>query len=62
MVRLSGCPVAVARRWAEQMKKLEMPYEYVDVPGGDHISVAFENLPKLFAFFDKQTWGRKGSR
>jgi hypothetical protein len=35
------------------MKQLGMDYEYIEVPGGDHISVAFKNLPQIFAFFDK---------
>ena len=47
------CPVAPARRWAEQMKKLDMAHEYVEVPGGDHVSIASPNLPKIFEFFDK---------
>jgi len=46
-------PVAGARRWAEQMKKLEMTYEYIEVAGGDHGSVAAQNLPKIFDFFNK---------
>jgi poly(3-hydroxybutyrate) depolymerase len=48
------CPVAVARRWAEQMKKLEMTHEYVEVPNGDHVTVAMTNLPKVFEFFNAQ--------
>lgn len=47
------CPVAVARRWVEQMKKFEMPHEYVEIAGGDHVSVAAQNLPKIFEFFNK---------
>jgi predicted peptidase len=46
-------PVAGARSWAEEMKKLGMTYEYIEVPGGDHISIASQNLPKIFEFFDK---------
>lgn len=46
-------PVSGARRWAEQMKRLEMTYEYIEVAGGDHVSVAFENLPRIFEFFNK---------
>jgi len=46
-------PVAGARRWAEQMKKLGMTYEYIEVAGGDHVGVAAQNLPKIFEFFDK---------
>ncbi len=46
-------PVAGARRWADQMKKLEMTYEYIEVEGGDHGSVVGQNVPKIFEFFDK---------
>jgi poly(3-hydroxybutyrate) depolymerase len=46
-------PVAQARRWAAEMKKLEMTYDYVEVKGGNHIDVAFDNLQKIFEFFDK---------
>jgi poly(3-hydroxybutyrate) depolymerase/DNA-binding beta-propeller fold protein YncE len=48
-------PVAGARRWAEQMKKLEMTHEYIEVEGGTHGSVVGENMPKIFAFFDKHS-------
>jgi poly(3-hydroxybutyrate) depolymerase len=46
-------PVAGARRWADQMKKLEMTYDYIEVEGGDHVSVVGQNVPKIFDFFDK---------
>jgi poly(3-hydroxybutyrate) depolymerase len=46
-------PVAGARRWAEQMKKNDMVYEYIEVAGGGHIDVAFQNMPKIFEFFEK---------
>ncbi len=46
-------PPEGARRWAEQMKKLEMTYEYIEVAGGDHGSVVAENMPKIFEFFNK---------
>jgi poly(3-hydroxybutyrate) depolymerase len=46
-------PVAGARRWADQMKKLEMTYDYIEVEGGDHGSVVGQNVPKIFEFFDK---------
>ena len=35
-------PVAGARRWAEQMKKLGMTYEYIEVAGGDHVDIAVQ--------------------
>lgn len=46
-------PVAGARRWAEQMKKLGMTYEYIEVADGTHGSVVAENMPKIFEFFSK---------
>jgi len=46
-------PVAGARRWAEQMKKLGMTHEYIEVAGGDHISIAFDKMPDIFEFFNK---------
>ncbi|HEY2785971.1 MAG TPA: alpha/beta hydrolase [Fimbriiglobus sp.] len=46
-------PVAGARNWAEQMKKLDMTYEYLEIKDGNHINVAASNLPKIFEFFDK---------
>ena len=52
-------PVAGARRWAEQMKKLEMDYEYIEVKDGDHVSIAAANMPKIFEFFDKHKRGEK---
>lgn len=52
-------PVAGARRWAEQMKKLGVTHEYIEVAGGDHVSIAAQNLPKIFAFFDKHKRGAK---
>lgn len=42
------------RPWAEQMKKLEMDHEYVEIAGGDHVTVAFKSLPTIFDFFDKR--------
>jgi alpha-beta hydrolase superfamily lysophospholipase len=40
------------RPWAEKMKEMKMTYEYVEVEGGDHLTVAMKNLPKIFEFFD----------
>jgi poly(3-hydroxybutyrate) depolymerase len=51
------CPVSRARQWAAEMKKLEMDYRYVEIAGGDHLSVAFKNLPEVFAFFDMHKRG-----
>src|SRR5262245_57955814 len=52
-------PVAGARRWAEQMKKLEMTYEYIEVAGGDHVTIAADNMPKILEFFNKHKRSEK---
>jgi poly(3-hydroxybutyrate) depolymerase len=41
------------RPWAEQMKKLEMTHEYIEVPDGDHGNVVGSQMTKIFDFFDK---------
>ena len=46
-------PVESARRWAEQMKKHEMTYEYIEVAGGNHVDVAMKNMERIFDFFAK---------
>jgi predicted peptidase len=48
-----------ARRWAEQMKKLEMTHEYIEDPAGDHGNVVSAHMPKIFEFFNKQKRGEK---
>jgi hypothetical protein len=35
------------------MKKLKMEHQYVEVEGGDHVTVAFTTMPKIFEFFGK---------
>ena len=43
------------RRWVDEMKSLGMTFEYIEVPGGDHM-VPFirtpENMRKVFDFLD----------
>jgi len=46
-------PVAGTRRWIDQMKELNMTYQYVEVPGGDHGSVLTTGAADIFAFFAK---------
>jgi poly(3-hydroxybutyrate) depolymerase len=46
-------PVAGARRWVEKMKDLKMTHEYIEVAGGDHVTIAFQNMPKIFEFLSK---------
>lgn len=52
-------PVAGARRWAAKMKELGMTYDYLEVPGGDHVSIAADKMPDIFAFFNKHKRGEK---
>jgi hypothetical protein len=40
----------------EKMKSLGMKYTYIEVPGGDHMTVICrspENMRKVFDFFDQ---------
>jgi poly(3-hydroxybutyrate) depolymerase len=55
------CPVTTARRWVEEMKKVEMTHEYIEVPDGDHVTVAWRNLPQVFEFFNKHKRVAKGN-
>ena len=45
--------VVMVRPLAEKMKELKMDFEYIEVKGGGHVTVAFENLPRIFEFFNK---------
>jgi predicted peptidase len=47
--------VETTRLWVEKMRSLGMKYAYVEVPGGDHMTVICrspENMTKIFDFFD----------
>jgi poly(3-hydroxybutyrate) depolymerase len=43
--------VDTVRPWAEKMKEMKMTCEYLEVAGGDHLSVGYKHLPKVFEFF-----------
>ena len=48
--------VNVTRQFVEKMKSLGMRYVYIEVPGGDHMTVithSRENMTKIFDFFDQ---------
>ena len=48
--------VETTRQWVEKMKSLGMKYAYIEVPGGDHMTVICrspENMTKIFDFFDQ---------
>ena len=46
--------VKQTRVWIEKMKELKMKHVYIEVAGGGHIYVAFNNMPRIFEFFSKQ--------
>jgi len=48
-------PVTGTRLWIDQMKELNMTYQYVEVPGGTHGSVLTTGAPDIFAFFAKHS-------
>lgn len=43
------------RRWVAKMEELGMDHIYIEDPDGGHVMVAFENLPKIFEFFNLHT-------
>ena len=47
--------VVATRKWVDEMKSLGMTFEYIEVPGGDHMTPFIrtpENMKKVFDFFD----------
>ena len=46
-VSVNGSRVMVAA-----MKKLGVDYQYIEVPGGNHVDVVVPNLKAAFDFFD----------
>jgi predicted esterase len=48
-------PPAVGRAWVDAMKALNMNYQYIEVPGGDHGSVISSHQADIFAFFAKHS-------
>jgi|GEM_PF-850030 len=45
-------PVKTTRRWAEAMKELDMPHEYIEIKGGDHVNSIARNPKVLKRVFD----------
>jgi poly(3-hydroxybutyrate) depolymerase len=53
--------VRTSRLWAAKMKELGMHYEYIETPGGDHMSVISrspDNMRRIFDFFEQATRDR----
>ena len=48
-------PVRTVRKWVEEMKRLEVPVTYEEIPDGDHARVIAQNeamIGRVFDFFD----------
>ena len=48
--------VRTVRKWVEEMKRLEVPVTYEEIPDGDHARVIAENeamIGRVFDFFDE---------
>jgi predicted peptidase len=48
----TAIPVANTRRWADKLEELQMTYRYVEIAGGDHMSVIGTGMPDIYAFFE----------
>ena len=48
-------PTSVGRAWVDAMKALNMNYQYIEVPGGDHGTVISSHQAEIFAFFAKHS-------
>lgn len=48
-------PVERTRRWVEKLKELNLKHEYLEIAGGGHGDVISKGMPKIFAFFEKQS-------
>jgi poly(3-hydroxybutyrate) depolymerase len=42
------------RRWVGKMKELNVPHEYLEIPGAGHGDVISKGMPQIFEFFEKQ--------
>ena len=49
----TAVPVTLSRTWAETMKSLNLDYQYIEAPGGDHGTVISSRQAQVFAFFAK---------
>jgi predicted esterase len=51
----TSVPVAGTRRWADELKSLNMTYVYKEIPGATHGSVIGLGMPEIFHFFAQHT-------
>jgi len=48
-------PVAQTRRWAERMRELKVPFEYIEIPGAGHRDAIILGAARVFTFFDQHS-------
>ena len=44
-------PATGVRTWAAAMDELDMPHEYIEMPGRDHGTIIADGMPDIFRFF-----------
>lgn len=49
----SSVSLNASRAMVAEMKRLGVPHQYIEVPGGSHDGVVEPNLPAAFDFFDR---------
>ena len=67
-MKKAGLPVMIAqgasdtvvppqntRQWVETLKKLEVDYQYMEIPGDDHGTVIGDSMAQIFRFFAAHT-------
>jgi predicted esterase len=47
----TAVPVTNTRRWADKLKELNMTHQYLEIAGGDHMTVIATGMPEIFKFF-----------
>lgn len=51
-------PPETVRPWIERMRELDIPTEYIEIEGGDHVVIISrtpEHVERIFDFFDRHT-------
>jgi dipeptidyl aminopeptidase/acylaminoacyl peptidase len=38
-------------KWCDSLKELKMEHEYIEIPGGDHVTVIGDGMPDILDFF-----------
>ncbi len=51
-----------SRLMVEAAKKLKVELKYLEIPGGDHVSVALQTFKEVFDWFDSHRRGNKDAK